>query len=340
MLVGHASPDTHLLSRLEPVPPFPELRTAAKAASIPLNDFTATTNTADLSPGDSATALITLHQKGNRLTQWLVYFQVVPDTNVSKPKKPLVLYTTTGNKFEFPRSASAFHIREIGPYVDTASFWGDPAPEDKSASASVTKDFLGLGLDKGAAAVCRWTAAGKETGATNFSFSFYGSPPPTNREATARKEAAILHVTREEERAVVSSFPTLTSYFGAVSQTPNLESIMWKIVSLPSAWSIVRHVGVHGSIDLRFEDVHPVSPPAAWNIQSHSPVYVLPLSIKLNGYNALKVSLLVTSSRPPLLTCGGIVGFLAEDPANSKNYIILRIISAHSGMIKTNSPAK
>ena len=55
--------DTNLLLMLEPVPPFPELRATATADGIPLDGLAPAASTNTLSPGDSLTALITLHQE-------------------------------------------------------------------------------------------------------------------------------------------------------------------------------------------------------------------------------------------------------------------------------------
>jgi len=144
-----AEPSANLTSRLEPVPPFPAVRKAAEAVHIPLEGMTPLNDSGALAPGNSVTALITLHQKGNRRTQWLVYFEVVAGTNSVKAKKPMVLYNSMGDKFEFARSPATFSIRAFGPYVDTASFWGNPVPKDKHANAFVDGSFLGLGLDQG-----------------------------------------------------------------------------------------------------------------------------------------------------------------------------------------------
>ena len=52
-----------------------------------------------------------------------------------------------------------------------------------------------------------------------------------------QQAAAPLHVTYDEERAVAAWTPVLDSYFESVGQTPNLISIFWRVVSLPSMWS-------------------------------------------------------------------------------------------------------
>jgi hypothetical protein len=39
---------------------------------------------------------------------------------------------------------------------------------------------------------------------------------------------------------------------------------------------------------------------------------------------------LVTSPHPPLQVCGGVLGFLAENPSDPENYLTLRLISAQA----------
>jgi hypothetical protein len=201
-----------------------------------------------------------VHQKGNHRTEWLVYFQVVPATNdpPAKPPKPEVLYNSTGDKFEFAKSPVAFHIRTLGPYVDTESFWGKPVAKDNDAQVSVNGAYLGLGLDKGAAAINRMY---REHG-TNFNFWVTKRPPSDKEAQENQKIAAALQVTPEEKRTLAGWLPALMCYFEAVGRTPDLDTIMWKVVSLPSMWSIVRHVGVKAWMGLDFDNVGPLTLPA------------------------------------------------------------------------------
>ena len=321
---------TNFLADIQPVPPFPDLSNAAKKLGIPLEGIMAVTNVNTLSPGDSVTALFTLHEKGNRRTQWLVYFQIMPDAPATHhhPEKPLVLYSCTGNKFEYSQSYAGLHIRSLGPYVDSESFWGNPVAKDKSASVSVNQSYLALGLDRGAAAVCRWTLAEKQTGDTNFNFWFSPKPLDSQRISTNQQAAAPLHVTASEERAVAAWSPVLDSYFESVGQTPNLISIFWRVVSLPSMWSIMRH-GIVANIETDVHSVAPLTLPSDWNMPGDAAVYAIPMHMTLNKWPCLDSTLIVTAPRPPLLTCGGIIGFLAQNPKDSENYLTLRIISAH-----------
>lgn len=329
--------DTNLLSHLhlEPVPPIPELRTVAKTNGIPLEGIGPVTAT-NVLPGDALTALITLHQKRDRLTQWLVYFDVVaasnlPPSHPAEPAKPVVLYNSTGDKFEFSNSPVAFRIRTIGPYVNSESIWGAPVPKDNYGRASVNGTFLALGLDKCMAALYRLDPLIKKFGTTNINVQVSEKPPSLATVKRNQKLADVLHIAPEEKSALAAAGPALTSYFEAVGETPDLDEIMWKVISLPSVWSIVKHVGVTASLDFDVHDIRPVSLPPGWNLPGHGPVYTFPLSVTLNGKPALYVTLIITSPNPSLAACGGIVGFVAQNPDDKENYLILRIISAKSG---------
>jgi hypothetical protein len=321
--------DTNLLLTLEPVPPFPGLRAAAIAEGIPVDGMAPAASTNSLFPGDSLTALITLRQKGKHRTEWLVYFQVGPATNdpPTKPPRPEVIYNSTGDKFEFANSPVLFRIRTLGPYVDAESFWGKPVAKENVAQVSVNGTFLGLGLDQGAAAINRlYRAHG-----TNFNF-WAGDRPPSIKEAQKNlKIAAALNVTPEEKRALASWFPSLMCYLDAVGETPDLDTIMWKVVSLPSMWSIVRHVGVTAWIGMDFDNISPLTLPAKWGVPNGSHVFTLPIMVELNHQPALNATLFVADPRPSLLACGGIVGFVAQNPNDDQNYVTLRVISTRWG---------
>ncbi|HEV2331290.1 MAG TPA: hypothetical protein VGY56_21110 [Verrucomicrobiae bacterium] len=333
--------DTNLMSHLEPVPPFPELRTVAKANDIPLEGIGPVTAT-DVVPGDSLTALVTLHQKRNRLTQWLVHFEVVALTNrsASHPAKPIVLYNSMGDKFEFSNTPVAFRIRTLGPYVDSASIWGAPVPKDNDARASVNGTFLALGLDKCMAALYRLDPLIQKAGATNFNVEIFAKPPPAALIKRNQKLGALLHITPQEKNALATGGPALGSYFSAVGETPELEDMMWKVISLPSVWSIVKHAGVTASLDFEVRNIRPVPLPPGWNLPGHATVYAFPLSVMLNEKPALYVTLLITSPNPSLVACGGIIGFVAQNPDDNENHLVLRIISAQREKSARNTKRK
>jgi hypothetical protein len=322
--------DTNLLSRVEPVPPLPELRTVAKTNDIPLERIGPITGT-NVLPGESLTALISLHQKRNRLTQWLVFFEVLSNRPPSRTAKPVVFYNSMGDKFEFPKAPVAFRIRTIGPYVSSASIWGAPVPRDNYGRASVNGTFLALGLDQCMASLCRLDPLIERTGASNINLQVSEKLPPAATIKKNQKFAALLHITPQEKSALATAGPTLMSYFNAVGETPSLDEIMWKVVSLPSIWSIVKHRGITAWLNFDVHNIRPVPLPSGWNLPGNGEVYAFPLSVTLNEEPALYVTLIITSPGRSLVACGGIVGFVAQNPDDEENYLTLRVVSAQQG---------
>lgn len=324
--------DTNLLSRLDPVPPLLELQAVAQSNNIPLSGIGPLTAT-NILPGDSLTTLITLHQKKNHLTQWLVYFEVVTATNrpAARKPKPVVLYNSVGDKFEFSNAPVAFRIRTLGPYVNLASAWGAPVPKDSYGHANVNGTFLALGLDQCMAALYRLDPLTRKTGATNLDLQPADKPFQDSEVKTNRELAASLNITLDERRALAVGEPALMNYFEAVGETPNLDEIMWKVISLPSVWSIVKHAGISGALDVDIHNIRSIPLPPGWDFPGHSQAYTFPMSILLNDKPALNTTFIITSPSPSLVACGGIVGFLAQKPDDDQTYLTLRVISAQRG---------
>lgn len=318
-------------AKLAPVPPFPAVCAAANASGIPLTGINPPTGGDTLAPGDSVTALVTLHERKHPPTQWLICFQATTNSTPppTTPPPPMVLYTSTGHKFEFARSPATIRIRTLGSFLGPDNRRRKPAAfGDDHAQVGVNQDFLGLGIDRGAAAIIRWNQAGRQLGGTNFMFRFRDKPFDGARISHDQHYAAQWQITSEEERAVAGWGPALGAYFDSVQETPDLADMMWKVVDLPSLWSIVKNRGFKVNFGFDHARVAAFSP-AGWGLPSAAPVYSLPAELTINQHPALALTFLVTAPRPPLLVCGGIIGFLAENPADEQNYLTLRLISAH-----------
>ncbi|HEY3861527.1 MAG TPA: hypothetical protein VGO59_06520 [Verrucomicrobiae bacterium] len=329
--LGRAEADSNLISRLEPVAPFPALSAAAQADGIPLMGIDAPSDGKALSPGDTVAALVTLNEKGARRSQWLVHIEVAKSTNAPSAEDlaPCVMHTSTGHKYEFSSAPAELLVRTIGPFADPKAGRKRSAAKDKSATIDVNKDFLAIGLDSGAAAAWRWGAFDREKKQTSgtFAFSVANEPFPSAEVERVRLQDAPLQLTAREERALAGWIPALTSYFGIIEETPNLSGILYKVLDLPSVWSMARNMGVKADIGLKHGEVTPVSVPG-WGLPDEGALYALPITVKLNGRPALILTLIATAPRPPLLACGGIVGMVAENPADEENYLTLRVVSA------------
>lgn len=322
-----------LPAKFKPVPPCPALVAAAQAGHIPLEQIEAPKDGDALNPGDSVTALVTQCEKGKKHAQWLIYLQVAMPDPVEKPvkaPKPLIVYTSFGNKLEFVSSPSIVTVRTLGPFVEPDTRRKPPAVQDKNARFAVDKGFLGLGLNQAAAASDRVHKIAKSIKGKGY-ISFGPKPFSPAQVNEGQKLVGIFHITPEEERAWVGSCPALISYLDIVQQTPGLDQILFKILELPSVWSLLRQGGVKDvNISLRPEKLALVDA-ATCGLTDDSPVYCMPHKVEINHRPALELSLLVTAPRPPLLACGGIVGFLAENPVDKENYLTLRVVSARRG---------
>lgn len=322
--------EPRLALKMEPVPPFPTLRAAAEKVAIPLDGIDPFTENASLCPGNSVTALVTLRENHHRLTQWLIFFEAETVTNKdSKPPKPMVRYTSTGNTFEFQRAPARLRIRTLGPFADPASGSHRSSAKDESAEVSVNEAFLELGLNQGVAAVARWDNPSHRQDATNFmrSFGFGNKPYDSARISHDKVLAAKLGVTTEDERGLVECIPALQSYFNTVQETPGLETMMRKVASLPSLWSVLTHLGFKVEMGINFRSAS-VFTPKDWRFPANTPACSLLTFVEINDHDALNVTMITAPSRPPLLVCGGIIGFLAQNPDDDENYLTLRVISA------------
>lgn len=331
-----------LSAKFAAVPPCPALVAAAQAGHIPLDRIDPPTNTDVLNPGDSITALVTHCEKGKHRAQWIVYLQVaVPDPAEipAKAPKPLTVYTSFGNKLEFISSPSIVTVRTLGPFVEPDARRKPPAVQDKSARFSLDKGFLGLGLDQAAAASYRVHLLAKDL-KSKGNMAFGPKPFSPAQVEEGHKLVAAFRITPEEERAWTGACPALISYLTIVQQTPGLAQILFKVLELPSVWSLLRQGGVKDiNIELQPDLIAP-SDAAAWGLPKGSPVYRMPNAIEINHHPALELTLIVTAPHPPLLACGGIVGFLAENPVDKENYLTLRVVSAQHGAAIANKTSE
>jgi hypothetical protein len=300
---------------------------AANANHIPLEGIDPNGASGTVSPGDTITALVTLRQKGDRRTQWLFYLEAMPPETrdeTPKPGEPMILYSCSGQKFEFASAPVPVHLRTIGPFVTPASRKKEVHAKD--ADFTLDKGFLGLGLEQAAVAVERLKNA-KAKGSL-----WFRNTPFTDAEIQKNLKAlGSIRLSTEEERALGASCPALTSYINIVRHTEGLNDILMQLVDLPSVWSIMRHGGVNANLAIDQDHLAPADS-AAWALPAAQPMYDMPLVLELNKQPALRITLTVTTPLPPLLACGGIVGLLAERPDDKETWLTVRVISArHSG---------
>jgi hypothetical protein len=308
------------------ITPFAQLTAIAESNQISLQGLDAPAPDTDVKPGDTLDALILFHEKNGKETQWLLHLEVVPtnESDQTNAMPPMVIHTSTGTKITFSNAPASVQLRTLGPFA-APDLKRKPKLRDEIERLTLNKGFLELGLDDASAVVLRTRALklDHEKGL----FSFRGSPFPEAEIARGRKLAEELHVTETEQRALAGVGPALMSYFSIVQRTAGLEDIMFKIVDLPSLWSIIKHGGVTASFRMLSKQIAP-APATDWGLPETLPLYHLPFVMELNGQPALNITLAVTSPDSPLLPCAGVVGLMAKRPDDEKRFLILRVVSA------------
>ena len=320
--VGAQEAAPALMSRLAPAAPLPALAEAAKTRQIPLGQIDPAVETNRVLPGDSFTAIVALFSKRPSM-QWLLFLQVVEPTaeeRAENPPRTMVIYNTLGHKLEFPSAPAFVALRTIGPFIEGAA---GKKPRDETARFVLDQGFLGLGLDQAATAMRRMHQSGAKgpfmSGTEAFGDDVIGR---------CRKANETWQVTAAEERALGGSFPALLSYFNTVQQVPELVAIVAKAMDRPSLWSLLWHGGI-SSTEFRW-DAKSIAPAQVsdWQVSGHSAAYYCPMTLFLNHHPSLDLTLVVTAPHPPLLSCGGVLGLLAEKPGDKRTYLTLRIVSA------------
>jgi hypothetical protein len=312
---------TNVVAKLVAVPPCVPLANAARTNQIPIDGIDPYTSNTNLQPGDSICVLVTLFEKKAQRTQWLLYVKVVEPTAkelATKPEPPMKVTTARSNKLEFASSQAWMSLRTLGPFADATPKRKPPKAEDHIERFAANKGFLSLGLDRSAAVMMRLADM-----ATNNASAKPGK---------AKSKDDLLNLSDEDERTLYGMGPAMGSFFSIVEHTSGLEKILFQLVTLPSMWSMVWHVGVQADLQM------PAGPIVArngetWGLHTTNSAYYVPMSLKLNKQPALNVTLVAAPAQPPLLTCAGIVGILCEKPDDKEQYMTLRIISA-----KRNQP--
>jgi len=308
--------------------PCAALAGVARSQGIPLDGVDQSSAGVVVNPGDSVTALVTLVEKSHR-TEWLLYVNADGQgpSATNKPSK-MVMHSTTGRKFEFESTRVPVSVRTLGPY-DASNQKRKLKAADKTARVSLQQGYLALGLDNAAKAAMRLRESNTKGGLA------YG-PRPFGEKALARGRELtnIIHLTVEEERALGGAGPALESYFTIVQQTEGLSDILFKLIDLPSMWSIARNKGVTANFQFGHKKIR------ERQVEAGSPaVYEIPLALELNGQDALHITLVATRPQPPLLACAGIMGLVATRPGAKDTWLAVQLLSAKRSPVATNTVA-
>jgi hypothetical protein len=294
--------------KLKAMPVFPALADAAQLDHIStsgIDPFTTATN--ELGVGDSATILVTFVHKEKK-TQWLIEVEAAVSTNKVPPKVSwFQVNSSFGPPEKFESKPAPATVRMLGPF--TAASAKESKPPEKKVNISLNEGFLKLGFEKAAETMWHWNQTNKSA---DFSTS---------------KAMLAMKPTPAEKRAICGTFPALFSYFNIVEHTEGLKDLLFKLVRLPSVWSMIKDAGV--DVDITFAPgVAPADLPD-WNLPASTPLYYFPFTLELNDQPGMKVTLIVARPQSPLLITGGVAGILIERIGDEKMYMTMRMISAH-----------
>jgi hypothetical protein len=293
-------PVAALSAKLRPIPVCATISAATATNHIPLYGIGASLTNRVLQPGDTMTVLGTVFVK-KKESQWVLYVESQKPTSTTNPP-PLVL-NMFGSPIKFESKPVPAKLRMLGPFAVSDN---SKDTKEQTAQLELNESFLSLGLEQAAEVMHDRNVMTNST-----------------REARDIMKAKL---TPQEQRALAGAIPALTSYFEIVQHTEGLESLLYKVVKLPSVWSMVRRFGVTVEFNV-LPDPSPANP-ADWALPPGTPVYYLHCMLSLNKQPALKVTLVVTNPDPPRLICAGVVGLLAEKPGDEETYMTLRLVSA------------
>jgi hypothetical protein len=308
--------------------PLPALLEATQKAGIDLSKTNTSFQHLGLWPGDSANALVTLQEKGSKIRQWLIHFQVSPDRTNSAPhsrERPEVIYSSTGLKFKFLSTNRSMSLRTLGPFQSVGGKPKKGKTQDLKAEAVVNEGFLALGLNRAAAAIER-VVPSKGSGDL---FWFSQSPPTPGQTTKGKALAEALGITAEDERALCAAGPALMSYLMLTQNSPGLQDIYYALMDWGSVWSVLSNGGVR-NVNLAFQSrrVHKADE-TLWNLPRGVGVHYLPVQLEMNKRPVLEITLVVTDPNPSFLMSGGIIALMAVKPGDDHILLTLRLLNQY-----------
>ena len=310
------------------VKPVPALVAFASDHQIPLAGIDMAEAGAAPKKGDEVTLLVTL-LKGTAAQQWLACVAADDLTETEsrlKPPRDAVINTSTGRALRYVTTRTALRIRFIGPFSpdsSTARERNEPALV-KEARTLVSPEYLNAGFD----GYCRSALeiAPRVKAARVTPYYSAGSAPRAPEELKAAKPFNdAVHLTPEEERLESGVYFSVTTFFSAALEVAAFRDVLEQVVKMPSVWSVITHAGVRMLFTYWWMDVREIG---GSQVGAAGLVYQFPLSVYLNGALGTKTTLAVSSPRPPLQTCAGILAMCVEHPTDESRRLYIRVLAA------------
>jgi hypothetical protein len=294
------------------IPPWPAVIAYASAHRISLDGIHGADSPEVGQVGDSITVLMTFYS-GNIREQWIAELHISTPTaneNADNPPQTVTFKSpASGRTFQYGSGAKlAIDIRTVGPF----DYGQNAVVTEKQGRAYIGPDLLGLGLDR----FCRTSI--KQATEQASAAGARGSPNA--------KQDQVIPSEAEEKEAYGAAY-SLAEFLKVILSRPELVDILWRIADKPSAWSIIKNGG-SVAVGINSDEDPAVADSASWALPGYA-LFRFPVVISLNQKPALRCALIVTSPRPPLLTCAGIVGIAAEPAENSDRRLEIRVVAAH-----------
>ncbi|MES2693184.1 MAG: hypothetical protein V4773_06900 [Verrucomicrobiota bacterium] len=316
--------------------PLPAVVALAAREKIPLEGIDAVpAERTTARVGDSIVSLVTMVE-GNKISrQWVLQVTAVEMTAEEQAMKPPgveTMYASTGAVSRFESTRQALALRLIGPFASDAKP-GAKAPPDNRARTLIKADFLALGMDRMAAALMK-------LGSANLNYGMSNNPFPPARVAEDKPVAEALGLSAADEQAFAGFMPAMMSFFDVVQKTPGLREILFEMVNKVSlGWTVISSGGNldpsfnADAEDVKVEDIRPWSLPVADG-------YRLPVKVSLNRKPALTCTFIVTTPKPPLLACAGVLELVVEQAEKKQRQLFIRVLAARNGGEAVASAAK
>jgi len=149
-----------------------------------------------------------------------------------------------------------------------------------------------------------------------------GLPIEALREDSPELQARMAPV----QAAMGRSVHSLVSLFGLAQEDDLLSDLLWDVVDKPSVFSVLARFGVEVNLNPAYHK-SALLPEAPYGVLVPGPYRILPMSILLNGREALQLDFLIVPPKPPWSMTGGIIAFEGRHPSKDVR-ILARLIDA------------
>lgn len=315
-----ASPAEILPATPSELLPFPNVVDYLKSHALPETIALAPADTAPRD-GDEVVYLLGM-QSAAGVNQWLVRLKwAASDAKARLPDD--VIHTSTGHEFRYTHPPATLEVEFIGPFRSVAAA---RAPvRERHGRAVVSAESLQLGMVRYSESSVDIAARLKTAGIEQPMFFGGGRPPTAEVLAAGQKAAAAFGLTVNEERLAFSVYFALRAFYAAATEIPACREVIEQVIEKPSLWSVAGNLGVHTNFEYGWQKVQ-VLPRGTFALDA--PVYLLPVRLSLNNRPALQADLAVTTTRPPLRNCAGIVALALQHPTDRNRRAFLRVLGA------------